>query len=546
MASRRTSAPGALEEQEIERCARTRRTRSGSSGTARSQGPRGPRRQAQAPTASDERKGVEWLQSGDTITAETCARLEIPERRWREIQVSDATGAGPDRPHLRERRRAGFGDQGRLRREDRAPQEGRRAASGRLQDGQGLRGHQAQALSVGDKMAGRHGNKGVISRILPEEDMPYLADGTPVDIVLNPLGVPSRMNIGQILETHLGLGRQWSRPDRRWSTAARSPAKLRDELKRSTRTKIDGARRGLADDDSLAGEERARERHPHRDGRLRRAPTRRRSRRSSAGGTARRGPDDPLRRPHGRALRSDVTVGIIYMLKLHHLADDKIHARSIGPYSLVTQQPLGGKAQFGGQRLGEMEVWAWRPTAPPMRLQEFLTVKSDDVLGRTRIYESIVKGENTSSPDCRELQRARQGAAGPGPERRADRRQDGLDIGATVSTAASGLIKSVAGGLLELTLNLVPRPARHLFKGENDFARSLQSLREAQGSRSPSIRCGSRSPPGEDPGVVLSARSRSRRPSTTGPSSRNGTASSARRSSVPSRTTSATAASTSA
>jgi DNA-directed RNA polymerase subunit beta len=204
-------------------------------------------------------------------------------------------------------------------------------------------------ISVGDKMAGRHGNKGVVSRIVPIEDLPYLADGTPVDIVLNPLGVPSRMNVGQILETQLGY-------------AARA-------LGIHVETPVfDGAKesdiQGLLTKAGL--------------------PTSGRSRLFDG--------------KTGEAFDQEVTVGIIYMLKLAHLVDDKIHARSIGPYSLITQQPLGGKAQFGGQRFGEMEVWALEAYGAAYTLQELLTVKSDDVAGRTRIYEAIVKGKNAPEP----------------------------------------------------------------------------------------------------------------------------------------------------
>jgi len=201
-------------------------------------------------------------------------------------------------------------------------------------------------LSVGDKMAGRHGNKGVVSKILPVEDMPYLPDGTPVDIVLNPLGVPSRMNIGQVLETHLG-----------WAAKA---------LGIHIATPVfDGAT-----------EEEIKEM-------LREANLPERGQTVLYDGKT------------GEPFDQEVTVGYMYIIKLHHLVDDKLHARSIGPYSLVTQQPLGGKAQFGGQRLGEMEVWALEAYGAAHTLQEFLTVKSDDVPGRTRIYESIVKGQNT-------------------------------------------------------------------------------------------------------------------------------------------------------
>jgi DNA-directed RNA polymerase subunit beta len=200
-------------------------------------------------------------------------------------------------------------------------------------------------LDVGDKMAGRHGNKGVVAKIVPEEDMPYLGDGTPIDIVLNPLGVPSRMNVGQILETHLGwaaheLGIKVATPVFNGATLAEIQGMLREAaLPENGKTVVY---------DGLSGE--------------------------------------PLGEP--------VTVGYIYMMKLSHLAADKLHARSIGPYSLVTQQPLGGKAQFGGQRFGEMEVWALEAYGGAYTLQELLTVKSDDVLGRSRVYEAIVKGEN--------------------------------------------------------------------------------------------------------------------------------------------------------
>jgi len=204
-------------------------------------------------------------------------------------------------------------------------------------------------ISVGDKMSGRHGNKGVVSRIVPVEDMPYMADGTPVDIILNPLGVPSRMNVGQILETHLGwaansLGEKYATP----VFEGASVKQIQDKLK---------------------------EAHLPESGKLQ----------LYDGFT-------------GEPFDNPVTVGYIYMLKLSHLVDDKIHARSIGPYSLVTQQPLGGKAQFGGQRFGEMEVWALEAYGAAYTLQEMLTVKSDDVTGRSKVYEAIVKGENPPEP----------------------------------------------------------------------------------------------------------------------------------------------------
>ncbi|MHB8984478.1 MAG: DNA-directed RNA polymerase subunit beta, partial [Eubacteriales bacterium] len=208
---------------------------------------------------------------------------------------------------------------------------------------------QKRKISEGDKMAGRHGNKGVIARILPEEDMPFLEDGIPIEIVLNPLGVPSRMNIGQVLEAHLGwaaraLGFHVSTP----VFNGASEADIFEYLKKAGRPE---------DGKTIL-----------RDGRT------------------------------GVRFDNSVTVGYVYMLKLAHLVDDKIHARSTGPYSLVTQQPLGGKAQFGGQRFGEMEVWALEAYGAAYTLQEILTVKSDDVVGRVKTYEAIVKGENVPEP----------------------------------------------------------------------------------------------------------------------------------------------------
>ena len=208
-------------------------------------------------------------------------------------------------------------------------------------------------LSVGDKMAGRHGNKGVVAKIVPEEDMPYLADGTPVDIVLNPLGVPSRMNVGQVLETHLGiaakaLGFKVATP----VFDGINEEKIFDYMKQAS--KVDGFTWVQPNGKAIV-----------HDGRT------------------------------GDRFEQEVVVGYIYMMKLGHLVADKIHARAVGPYSLVTQQPLGGKAQYGGQRFGEMEVWALQAYGAAYTLQELLTVKSDDVQGRTRIYESIVKGDNS-------------------------------------------------------------------------------------------------------------------------------------------------------
>ena len=251
-------------------------------------------------------------------------------------------------------------------------------------------------LQVGDKMAGRHGNKGVISRILPSEDMPYLPDGRPVDVVLNPLGVPSRMNVGQILETHLGLAaRTLGQELNRMYEENFSPAALRAK-----------ARAGYEDDemnrilDGLSDEELVQFIRGVREGVHVATPVFDGAREIDIDkflirlGLATSGQTVLFDGRTGDTFAHDVTVGVMYMLKLHHLVDDKIHARSIGPYSLVTQQPLGGKAQFGGQRLGEMEVWAMEAYGAAYALQEFLTVKSDDVVGRTRMYEAIVKGEN--------------------------------------------------------------------------------------------------------------------------------------------------------
>ena len=254
-------------------------------------------------------------------------------------------------------------------------------------------------LQPGDKMAGRHGNKGVISRILPIEDMPYLEDGTPVDIVLNPLGVPSRMNVGQILETHLGwaaagIGKQIGAA----AEAARRSndmAELRKSIEKCyTKDQVQHEIKGMEDDQLLEqGNLLARGvpmATPVFDG-AREADVRSLLKQAGLNETGQEWLTDGRT---GEVFDRPVTVGYIYMLKLHHLVDDKIHARSIGPYSLVTQQPLGGKAQFGGQRFGEMEVWALEAYGAAYTLQEMLTVKSDDVSGRTKVYEAIVRGDD--------------------------------------------------------------------------------------------------------------------------------------------------------
>jgi DNA-directed RNA polymerase subunit beta len=256
-------------------------------------------------------------------------------------------------------------------------------------------------LQVGDKMAGRHGNKGVISRILAEEDMPYLQDGRPVDIVLNPLGVPSRMNVGQILETHLGWGARVLGWQIQYMLESKFSAQaIREHILRIYEGDAQLSKwLGKLNDDEVKkvamklrnGVHYA---SPVFDG----APERAIKDSLAIAGLPESGQAVLFDGRTGEAFDQDVTVGIMYMLKLHHLVDDKIHARSIGPYSLVTQQPLGGKAQFGGQRLGEMEVWAMEAYGTAYALQEFLTVKSDDVMGRTRMYEAIVKGEHTLEP----------------------------------------------------------------------------------------------------------------------------------------------------
>lgn len=251
-------------------------------------------------------------------------------------------------------------------------------------------------LSVGDKMAGRHGNKGVLSRILPVEDMPYFRDGTPVDIVLNPLGVPSRMNVGQVLETHLGwaakeLGRQLGEMVDKIGDTKALRKKFKELLSKEEYDLFvkDATEEGIAEQATLlrAGFPMA---TPVFDG----AEEDEIKESLKQAGLPLTGQATLYDGRSGEPFDQEVTVGVMYVMKLHHLVDDKLHARSIGPYSLVTQQPLGGKAQFGGQRLGEMEVWAMEAYGAAYALQEFLTVKSDDVAGRTRMYERIVKGNN--------------------------------------------------------------------------------------------------------------------------------------------------------
>jgi DNA-directed RNA polymerase subunit beta len=252
---------------------------------------------------------------------------------------------------------------------------------------------QKRKISVGDKLAGRHGNKGVISKILPVEDMPHLADGTPVDIIQNPLGVPSRMNVGQVLEAHLGYAARWGW-DVDGTTVGDAPIRGTESKTRPATTPstliatpvFDGAN---WDEEEDAGK------HPtikkiFED-----------MRPDGIDGQKLVGTDGKAQLFNGRTgepYDQKVTVGFMYILKLAHLVDDKIHARSTGPYSMITQQPLGGKAQFGGQRFGEMEVWALEAYGAAYCLQELLTIKSDDVLGRVKVYEAVVKGENIPEP----------------------------------------------------------------------------------------------------------------------------------------------------
>ncbi|MBW2600568.1 MAG: DNA-directed RNA polymerase subunit beta [Deltaproteobacteria bacterium] len=250
-------------------------------------------------------------------------------------------------------------------------------------------------LSVGDKMAGRHGNKGVVSCILPQEDMPYFKDGTPVDLVLNPLGVPSRMNVGQVLETHLGWAAKGLGDQINELVRSENHKALKEKLKSifsssSIQKDIDYFNEDELLDFAKRYKDGVHVATPVFDG----AKEEQIKDLLQSAGLSMRAQTTLYDGCTGEAFDSAVTVGIMYMLKLHHLVDDKIHARSIGPYSLVTQQPLGGKAQFGGQRLGEMEVWATEAYGAAYALQEFLTVKSDDMAGRTRMYEKIVKGEN--------------------------------------------------------------------------------------------------------------------------------------------------------
>src|SRR5678815_2937888 len=251
-------------------------------------------------------------------------------------------------------------------------------------------------LQPGDKMAGRHGNKGVISKIVPVEDMPCMADGTPVDIVLNPLGVPSRMNVGQILETHLGwaakgLGLRLG--EMVMKAREQSLVEIRKLIERIYAGEDKDVSK-LTDDEVLQLAQNLKEGVPFATPVFDGAAESEINAMLEMAGLPTSGQVQLFDGRTGEAFDRHVTVGYMHMLKLHHLVDDKMHARSTGPYSLVTQQPLGGKAQFGGQRFGEMEVWALEAYGAAYTLQEMLTVKSDDITGRTKVYENIVKGEH--------------------------------------------------------------------------------------------------------------------------------------------------------
>ncbi|MEE9613558.1 MAG: DNA-directed RNA polymerase subunit beta [Thermodesulfobacteriota bacterium] len=349
-------------------------------------------------TRITDKKGATLLSKGKVITVDVLE--DIPQTRWPEIipagdekAEKDIAKAQNDLSEQMDLIKVVFNDRiNRLKRGDELPPGVIKMVKVYIV--------MKRKVSVGDKMAGRHGNKGVISRILPEEDMPYMVDGTPVDIVLNPLGVPSRMNVGQILETHLGwAAKELGKSVGEMIDKGLSPNTIRDKIK-----KIYGSlefskfMNGLSDKEVLGVARRLRGgvtmASPVFDG-----ATEEDVREALASAGLSRSGQTVLRDGRsGEPFDQKVTVGEMYMMKLHHLVDDKIHARSTGPYSLVTQQPLGGKAQFGGQRLGEMEVWAMEAYGAAHSLQEFLTVKSDDVPGRTKIYESIVRGDYTLEP----------------------------------------------------------------------------------------------------------------------------------------------------
>ncbi|MGA3086121.1 MAG: DNA-directed RNA polymerase subunit beta [Thermodesulfobacteriota bacterium] len=347
-----------------------------------------------AGTIKEDRSGKVVISRGEKFTAERLSR--IPVKKWKELSVAKGKELKEEVDKIIKDYQEQVG----------LLKEGAEGKIAKLKRGDELPPGVVKMvkvyvavkrkLSVGDKMAGRHGNKGVVSRILPTEDMPCFADGTPVDIVLNPLGVPSRMNVGQVMETHLGwvsqeLGKKVSslmttigkdgethRLIRKIYESKKVEEYLGNLSEKSLPILVNQFREGI----HMAT--------PVFDG----AKEEDIQRLLKLAGLPETGQAILYDGRTGQAFDHPVTVGVMYMMKLHHLVDDKIHARSIGPYSLVTQQPLGGKAQFGGQRLGEMEVWAMEAYGAAFTLQEFLTVKSDDVIGRTRMYEKIVKGDN--------------------------------------------------------------------------------------------------------------------------------------------------------
>jgi DNA-directed RNA polymerase subunit beta len=341
-------------------------------------------------------QGTQLLKKGDVLTDELLDA--VPQRYWGEIaapsDVQDkARKVVQNFEEQRELIKLLFGEKiGRLKKGDELP-------PGVIKM---VKVYVAikRKLAVGDKMAGRHGNKGVVSRVLPEEDLPYLEDGTPVDIVLNPLGVPSRMNVGQILETHLGWAAlNVGKRIEEMLEKKFGPDQIRKGLKRVFGSDDPRTEKMAQFIDDVPDKELNKLAEKFTRGLHVATPVFDGAHEDEMNGLLQAGEctmqsvlfDGRTGEPYDQ----DVTVGVMYFLKLHHLVDEKIHARSIGPYSLVTQQPLGGKAQFGGQRLGEMEVWAMEAYGAAYSLQEFLTVKSDDVVGRTRMYEAIVKGENT-------------------------------------------------------------------------------------------------------------------------------------------------------
>ena len=417
-------------------------------------------------------------------------------------------------------------------------------------------------IAEGDKLAGRHGNKGVISKIVPEEDMPFLEDGTPVDVILNPLGVPSRMNIGQILETHLGWAAGAGLVRRRHRGLQATSQGRRRHASTSPR-RCSTARRVEDVDHALVQWQK------EHKGAIRMDIDEKRRAGEKASGKV-----TLFNGRTGEPFEKQVTVGYMYILKLLHLVDDKIHARSTGPYSLVTQQPLGGKAQFGGQRFGEMEVWALEAYGAAYTLQEMLTIKSDDTVGRVKAYEAIVKGENIAEPSIPEsfkvLLKEMQSLAldvnvvseeGTRAEM-GDEDDDLLRAAEELGIDLSGVrADRRPGAPTRPRTREVEREAKRATTDDADAATDAEYIedrrrRRRDGERGLSnavidinnfdaIEIGLASSK-QIRSLELAARSRSPRRSTTARSSRRRTASSASASSVRPRTGSATAASTSA